>query len=559
LPSVHPRSALNALAPLVLALAALGGCEAILGTGSLGDRSAADDAGADSTTGDGSGSSSGAGSSSGSSSGSDSGSGSGSGSGSSSGSGSGGGSGSSSGGADAGKDSGDGGATTFCDGGAVDLQTDPSNCGACGHVCAGSSLPHTAATCAAGVCGTGCATGWGDCDPDAGQGCTFSLGGDPNNCGACGNVCGNANTTSAPTCSSTGQCVFQCAAGTAHCGATDATGCETTIETDPNNCGQCGYACGGTVACTGYVCRLTNGTDTIAIPSLLTDGTSLYWATDPGGSTPSAMRGIGKDGTNLRTITPTGDLNGPGSTGGPSLALDANNFYYYIADYASEIFALNKLGTQDAQQVAFKAVGAEGFAVLTDGDATHAATNVYFSQTLNGPGVYRVPVGGAANPTNIWGAADCGDMFLLGTTMYFATAQDTVLDFDITQTTPVVKNFASFTQMPNGMGSDGTNLYVEGGDANLYAVNLTTQNKTTLATGGGSVGALAVDADGGYVYVATDNNLYRVPLSGGGGSFPSYLYVSVGQLPNTSGIMAVVVDATSVYFMNQADVYKVHK
>jgi hypothetical protein len=449
----------------------------------------------------------------------------------------------------------------LCDGGLVDLQTDPENCGTCGHVCPGSGLPHVVATCAAGACGTGCAAGWGDCDPDAGQGCTFDLGGDPNNCGACGNVCGNANTTTSPTCSSAGQCVFTCAAGTAHCGTSDATGCETTIETDPNNCGECGFACGGTVACTGYVCRLTAGAEVITnrqgVDTLLTDGTSLYWANDPGGGPPFAVRAIDKDGTNLRSVTPAGDTNGPGTTGGPSLALDQNDLYYFADTYGKVMYRLNKLGSQDAQQIMFHTVGASANAVLTDGDATHAATNVYFTQATNGGGVYRVPVGGAANATSIWGGGDGTTLLLVGTTMYFGTSQSTVLDFDTTMATPTVSNFATFTAPPNGMASDGTSLYVLDGDGNLYAVNLTTRNKTTLATGGINPGALATDAD--YVYVAANNNLYRVPISGGGGAIGSYLYVSYGQLAVTYGVTGVLVDDSAIYFTNLADVYKVHK
>jgi len=172
--------------------------------------------------------------------------------------------------------------------------------------------------------------------------------------------------------------------------------------------------------------------------------------------------------------------------------------------------------------------------------------------------VYRVPVGGATTATNIWGGADCTTLLLQGTTMYFGTGQNTILAFDVTQTMPTVKNFASFsTYPPNGMASDGTSLYVIDGDGNLYAINLTTQNKTTLASGGVNPGAVVTD--GVYVYVAGANNLYRVPIIGGGGAFSSYLYVSYTQLPNTSGIAGVVVDANAIYFANYADVYKVHK
>ena len=50
--------------------------------------------------------------------------------------------------------------------------------------------PNEVAFCgAAGGCQTMCASGWGDCDAVAGNGCERPLASDGNNCGACGRVC----------------------------------------------------------------------------------------------------------------------------------------------------------------------------------------------------------------------------------------------------------------------------------------------------------------------------------------------------------------------------------
>jgi len=104
------------------------------------------------------------------------------------------------------------------------LWLDPDNCGACGNVC-----PDSAPFCDSGTCvcpGTVC----------GGQ-CVDVLY-DPYNCGACGNVCPDT----APICAS-GTC-RRCPATTIAC-----NGKCVDPQSDNSNCGGCGLNCGG-----GYVC-----------------------------------------------------------------------------------------------------------------------------------------------------------------------------------------------------------------------------------------------------------------------------------------------------------------
>src|SRR5262249_56395725 len=87
------------------------------------------------------------------------------------------------------------------------------------HVCSGS------------ICSGVCQAGQVNCG-----GVCRDLTSDPQNCGACGQVCAlNA------TCSS-GVCV--CQAGTANCGNACAD-----MSSDRNNCGACGNASGTTLNC----------------------------------------------------------------------------------------------------------------------------------------------------------------------------------------------------------------------------------------------------------------------------------------------------------------------
>lgn len=84
--------------------------------------------------------------------------------------------------------------TTLCSGACVDLQTDVNHCGACGSVCGTANT--TAVSCSAGTCQLTCKeivpgrAQFANCDGDPSTGCEADLfGGDPNNCGSCGAVC----------------------------------------------------------------------------------------------------------------------------------------------------------------------------------------------------------------------------------------------------------------------------------------------------------------------------------------------------------------------------------
>lgn len=133
-----------------------------------------------------------------------------------------------------------------CLAGCVDVFSDPSNCGACGARC---SATRATTACTAGRCTlTSCASGYGDCDQNAVNGCEASLAVDASNCGACGRSCLAGQRCSA------GACAWVCATGTTWC--KDA--CVDT-RTRVDHCGGCGRTCtaptGGSVACVGGVCQ----------------------------------------------------------------------------------------------------------------------------------------------------------------------------------------------------------------------------------------------------------------------------------------------------------------
>jgi hypothetical protein len=137
----------------------------------------------------------------------------------------------------------------------VNLQNNASNCGACGNIC---STPNGTAACAGGTCQVAvCNSGYADCNMNPSDGCEINTMIDPNNCGACGTVCSTIHGTSSCT---NGTCsISSCASGYADCDNNPSDGCETSISTDPNNCGACNHVCSiqhGTPSCFAGSCAV---------------------------------------------------------------------------------------------------------------------------------------------------------------------------------------------------------------------------------------------------------------------------------------------------------------
>ncbi len=163
----------------------------------------------------------------------------------------------------------------------VDVNSDPANCGTCGKACAGA---HAQAACVGGQCAQGaCDTGWGDCDGNAGNGCETNLHVDANNCAACGQQCAIKNAVNA---CADGCYIAACNFGFDDCNQDPKDGCEQSVLTDPNNCGGCGQSCGAlpnaTASCTNGNCVLGKCTAGFAdCNKNPQDGCESSLATDP--------------------------------------------------------------------------------------------------------------------------------------------------------------------------------------------------------------------------------------------------------------------------------------
>ncbi|MFK7986308.1 MAG: MXAN_6577-like cysteine-rich protein [Sandaracinaceae bacterium] len=130
--------------------------------------------------------------------------------------------------------------TEVCDGRCVDVDVDPSNCGACGASCEDGEV------CSAGACADGCGAGTVEC-----EGACADTDVDPSNCGGCGMACaiGSACVD--------GACAIACSAG-----LTDCSGACVDTDLDPSNCGACGMGCPDGEVCSAGACATSCGAGT---------------------------------------------------------------------------------------------------------------------------------------------------------------------------------------------------------------------------------------------------------------------------------------------------------
>ena len=130
----------------------------------------------------------------------------------------------------------DGRADNGCE---TDLGNDPLNCGGCGVTCA---TENAQTRCVDRACEVlSCDPGFRDCDDSYGNGCEVNINNDPNNCSACGSVCAFPNATS--TCIAGSCSLFGCLPGFENCDGSIGNGCESSVLSDPDNCGSCGERC----------------------------------------------------------------------------------------------------------------------------------------------------------------------------------------------------------------------------------------------------------------------------------------------------------------------------
>ena len=151
-----------------------------------------------------------------------------------------------------------GGATVhLCSMSCVDTATDPLNCNGCGMTC--PMRPHAAPICEDSSCDISCNMNFGNCNGSQSDGCERSLLTDVDYCGNCMTACPTRDNATR-TCIS-GTCGYSCGMGYGDCNMLAMDGCESPTNSIAN-CGACGISCPTTGAnvdtatCDGSNCHL---------------------------------------------------------------------------------------------------------------------------------------------------------------------------------------------------------------------------------------------------------------------------------------------------------------
>jgi hypothetical protein len=427
------------------------------------------------------------------------------------------------------------------------LNTDPLNCGSCGHTCNSATE-----TCQSGTCSPlVCPSGTGNCDGNAQNGCevnTTTL----QNCGGCGVNC-TPPASMAATCS--GVCQYACLPGFANCDGTLSNGCEVSLNGDPTNCGACGHSCfGGT--CTNGTCqfaveelyRSLSPTETIV--QLAVNSSNLFWTTN-GNATTNLVRRIPK-------------------IGGTPATLATGVFPWGIVARDEFVYWSNGRGGATTHQIQKTTVSGGTTTTL----ATDTSTSRYLSvdgsyvywlnadnPTYNSPAiVYSVPVGGGSvqpvvgpfgYPAQVVASGDTGNLcFSYGP--YSSTTTLRTVGFECVGWTADYNPYHhySFPTGPQVELVDGSPLAVANGHVywkNEYGVAREDKYSSgNMFLPGTAPTAMIGDAThllwNGGATGFTGSTVFQVPLNGG----------TIKQLApySTDNITAMASDGTYVYWTN---------
>ena len=359
----------------------------------------------------------------------------------------------------------------------ANLQTSTSHCGGCGKTC---GTAHGAASCTGGACSIACHVDWADCDGVNANGCETSTA-TTANCGACGNVCGEANGWA--SCGA-GACQISCKPGFADCDGVNANGCEVDVNTNANHCGQCGRSCLG-ATCVDGLC--VPQVVTTANDFTIRDGV-LYTAFGHKLSKVSA----------LGTMWSTKVLyEGDGAIWDP---VGPDGRAYFFDGYPNSRLRAVSTGTMPVISTIVSTIaGYPAALAYSDGMVYWRSLDVLFKADVTKTNAQGTSL--AAIPT------DVEELHVQsGSVCWVSQAQGRIACVS-TAGGNVAQLFGDQSQ-PADMVVEPTGLYwVNRGSGQVRRGN------TVLATG---LGALrSITADGDYLYVSNNSQIFRVRKDGG--------------------------------------------
>jgi hypothetical protein len=385
------------------------------------------------------------------------------------------------------------------------------------------------------VCDTvvSCPAGTGDCDGNPANGCETNVNTDSNNCGKCGVTCaGHANSTSG-TCVS-GVCQLACTPGYGNCDGIASDGCESTLATDPANCGACGKSCNGGV-CNASTCGpapVVLASEVGTIESIVIDATYAYYVDDSG-----FVMKVPLDGSAAATAiwTPTNQAG--------LWAMSIVGSVLYVTD-SYDIYKLPTSGAGGLQSIGRSPDAIRGIVVDASGAYFGTDYNTYFLAP------------GSTTPTVVL-ANQAGHALSVGGGYYYFASGDLYRGAEPGGTP---KDLAYDDGLRSAVSA--TAIFLVGGV--VGSVPLAGGSPTSLTTNVWQTYDLALDLPNSMVYFTGGENdmtygVYRVPMAGGQmtqlSALQSKLIASWGY--SVGHLMAV--DAKNVYWANGGSLMKLGK
>ena len=306
---------------------------------------------------------------------------------------------------------------------------------------------------------------------------------------------------------------------TCQCQLTMCSGECVDLQTDVNNCGQCGRACiitsPSTVECGEGRCLATLAT-TSGSRALTVDATDVYWS-----SSYEVMK-VPRSG-GQPTILATGTM-------ATDIAVDTTHIYW--TDFGNGTVMSLPLGG-----------GALTTIASDQGVPTGIALDGAFVYWASGA-VYRAPLaGGTTSPLTTTSTVNAWDIAVYGDDVYW-TDVSTVMKADVL--TGDLTTLATDQQSPVSIAVDGTSVYwVNRGtgsvspDGTVMKVARTGGSPFVIAAGQANSSSIALDDTNVYWTTTEDGKIMKAPLDGG----PATTLASGRNLPDT-----IAVDFASVYW-----------